>query len=356
MADVLNRLLTTLATRLHAFSVCGIQEGWRLAFAPLDAVVIHCVLRGTSGLRVGNGPWRPFAPHSILVVPPRRPHALGEPGTPAGEVRGEDHCSLLGDGLVAFTAGDGARDTLLACGTIPAAQGGALGLFNLLRDPVVEDVSSSGVHRQAFGLMLAEVMKRGLGTQAMTGTLMQQCLVSLLRRHLPGDGLDSPFSAALRDPRLMRAVVAVLEDPAAPHSVESLASLAGMGRASFADRFSRAFRQGPIDFVQKVRLSVAARLLATTDLPVKVVAGSVGYASRSHFSRAFQASYGTGPRTFRRGGGDAGRARGPADAPPMRGPGVRPEAGIDDAEAPRDRARASKEGAASSNADRAAKP
>lgn len=314
-AFVLDRLLTTLAVRLHAFSVCAIQEGWRLAFAPLDAIVVHCVLRGTGGLRVGNGPWLPFGPGSILVVPPRRPHALGETGTPAREVNGEDHCSLLGDGLVAFTAGDGARDALLACGTIPAAGGGALGLFDLLRDPLVEDVSSSAVHRQAFDLMLAEVAEPGLGTQAMVGALQQQCLVALLRRHLPGDnGFASPLSAALREPRLARAVVAVLEQPAAPHTVEGLASLAGMGRASFAEHFSRAFGQGPIEFVQKARLSAAARLLATTDLPVKVVAGSVGYASRSHFSRAFLDAYGTGPREFRRSKGETRQGRGgPAD-------------------------------------------
>ena len=305
VADILDRLLTTLAGRPRAFSVCEIQGGWRLAFAPLDATIIHCVLKGTGGLSVGNGPWRPFGPGSILVVPPRRPHALGESGSPAREVRGEDHCSLLGDGLVAFTAGDGTRDTLLVCGAIPVVHGTALGLLDLLRDPIIEDVSSSGAHRHAFDLMLAEVTQPSLGTQAMTEALMQQCLVLLLRRHLPPDGAGFPLSGALSDLRLARAVVAILENPAAPHSVDGLASLAGMGRASFADRFSRAFGQGPIEFVQKARLSVAARLLTTTDLPVKVVAGSVGYASRSHFSRAFLDAYGIGPREFRSGKGES---------------------------------------------------
>lgn len=88
-----------------------------------------------------------------------------------------------------------------------------------------------------------------------------------------------------------------------------------MSRASFANHFSRAFQQGPIDFVQKARLCVAARLLATTDLPVKVVANAVGYASRSHFSRAFLEFYGTGPRAFRSGEGEVRRGRAPADAP-----------------------------------------
>ncbi len=109
---------------------------------------------------------------------------------------------------------------------------------------------------------------------------MKQCLVTLLRQHLLRDRGGSPLFEALHHPRLARAVLAVIEAPAAPHTVESLASHAGMSRASFAEHFSRAFRQGPIDFVQKLRLRVAARLLATTDLPLKVIAQSVGYAGR----------------------------------------------------------------------------
>ena len=304
---LLGRLLTTLAGQLHAFSVCEIQDGWRLAFSPFETVILHCVLRGSGGLRVGNGPWHSFAPRSIIVVPPHRAHALGEPGAVTRESRSEEHCPLLGDGLVAFTAGDGRRDTLLACGTIAAPRSGALGLFDLLREPLVEDFSSSGVHRQVFDLMLAEVASPSLGMQARAEALMRQCLILLLRRHLPrDDGIGSPLLTALRHPRLARAVVVVLENPAAPHSVESLASLAGMSRASFAEHFSQAFQQGPIEFVQKARLGIAARLLATTDLPVKVIAGSIGYASRSYFSRAFRAAYGKDPSKFRSGSGEKG--------------------------------------------------
>ncbi len=91
----------------------------------------------------------------------------------------------------------------------------------------------------------------------------------------------SPLLRALQEPKLARAVIAVLEHPGVPYSVDSLASLAGMSRTSFAVRFVEVFGQGPMDFVQKVRLRIAARLLTATDLPVKVIASSVGYASRT---------------------------------------------------------------------------
>jgi transcriptional regulator GlxA family with amidase domain len=123
--------------------------------------------------------------------------------------------------------------------------------------------------------------------------------VLLLRQHLDRQGTASPLFAALQDQRLARAVAAVVEKPGARHSLADLASLAGMSRSSFAERFSRTFGQSPLDFVLTVRLRHAAHLLATTQLPVKLVADAVGYASRSHFSRAFKVAYGTDPTAYR---------------------------------------------------------
>ena len=184
---------------------------------------------------------------------------------------------MLGDGLVTFTGGDGSRDILLLCGAIPATYGDALTLFDLLRQPLEEGASMGGVLHQTFDLMLAEVTNPGLGTQAMAELLMKQCLLALLRHRMRENTAAAPLHAALREPRLGRAVLAVIEDPAAPHTVESLADLAGMSRASFAAHFARALQQGPIEFVQSNRLRVGARLLATTDLPIKVIAQSSGY-------------------------------------------------------------------------------
>jgi AraC family transcriptional regulator, activator of mtrCDE len=57
--------------------------------------------------------------------------------------------------------------------------------------------------------------------------------------------------------------------------------------------------------VQRVRLRLGAQLLSTTDLPIKVIASSVGYSSRSCFLRAFRSAYGADPTAFRAIGGYA---------------------------------------------------
>jgi len=299
--DVLDRFLATLEVHLHAFSVCEIERGWRLSVGSSDWVIIHYVLAGAGSVRSDSGPWVPFTPHSVVVVPPGKPHDLGEAQTAVREVRAEDHCTLLDDGLVKFSAGN-AADTLLVCGMISASYAGALGLFASLRAPLVEDLSSSQAFQQTFDLMFAEIAKPAVGTRAMAETLMKQCLILLLRQYLAHGDAGSPAFKPFEDQRLARAVTDVLENPAAPHSVESLAARAGMSRALFADRFAQIYGQTPMEFVQKVRLRVAARLLTTTDLPFKVISNSIGYTSRSAFSRAFRAIYGVDPRTFRQAG------------------------------------------------------
>lgn len=294
----LDRVLRAFAGRIHAVSVCVIQDGWRLTFPAFDALAIHFVLTGSGCVRIGDGPWRPFGPGSMIIVPPRRAQALGEAGPQGRESLGSEHCAPFADGLVAFTAGEGRRDTLMACGSMTVLEGQALGLTDLMAGAPVETFGEAEPGRHAFGRMLAEVTQPGLGTQAMLEALMQQCLILLLRRRM-GRGEWALPPAMLGHHRLTRAVLAILENPAGPHSVESLAAAAGMGRTAFATAFSQAFRQGPVEFVQWARLQAAARLLATTDLPVKVVAASVGYASRSQFSHAFAALFGADPSRYR---------------------------------------------------------
>jgi len=299
MTNVLDRLLATLDTRLHAFAVCEVQRGFRLVFDAMEAVVIHYVLAGTGFLRVGDGPSVPFGPHCILIVPPRFTQSLSASHNDSQDVEAAENCSPLADRLVKFDARTGLGDLLTICGSITATHGGTFGLFDTLSAPIVEDVTAVEQLRSAFQIMRSELRQPAIGTRALTEALMKQCLVLLLRQHFTRHATASPLFAALQDHRLTQAVASIIEHPGARHSLQGLAAIAGMSRSSFAGRFSQVFGQTPLDFVSKVRLRYAAHLLSTTDLPVKVIATSVGYASRSHFSRAFSLAYGIDPSTYR---------------------------------------------------------
>ncbi|MET7244378.1 AraC family transcriptional regulator [Methylobacterium sp. EM32] len=296
---VLASLLPTLSVQVHAFAFCEIQTGWRLAKSALaDALLVHYVLAGSGSVVVADQPPLLFGPNSMIILPRDVDYSIGSVDA-AGTVTSGEVRRLLPNGLVAYTAGDGSRDILLACGSISARYAGALGLFDRLHGALAEDLSADARLRHAFAFMIEELVRPGLGTQEVTSALMKQCLAILLRVHLEEKGTRSPIFEALRDPRLVPAIAAILDAPGAPHTVDSLAALCGLSRTGFAERFSATFDEGPIEFLQRARLQLAAKLLTTSPMPVKVIAESVGYASRSYFSHAFKAAYGCDPSTYR---------------------------------------------------------
>lgn len=299
MKRTLDHLLTAVDIDPDVFSVCRIEVGWRMSFPVFGVVTVHFVLRGTGHIQIGMQAPVPFTAPSVLIVPAGQSHWVGDASDRVRVRDAADQCALLGDGLVEFTAGSGADDTLMLCGALPAPYHGALDLLDLLRAPVVADVTPSPIPLYVFDAMRLEIAGAGLGTQAMCQALMKQGLIALLRSRGTGDDQQQVLAGAFHHPRLAKAITAIIENPAAGHTVERLASLAGMSRASFSDHFSRAFGQSPIDFVKKARLRIAARLLRGNDLPIQVIAQSVGYAGPRPFSRAFIAAYGHSPSTYR---------------------------------------------------------
>jgi AraC-like DNA-binding protein len=297
----LDRLLATLDVQLHGFAVCEVRSGSRLKFEAMNVIVVHYVLAGEGLLQVEGAAAVSIAAGSILVVPADRGQALVAGQAADTDIPAADNCAAVVEGLLKFDAADGEIGELRTiCATITATCGGTFGLFDGLAQPIVDDATDIPAVRAAFEMLAEERAKPDIGTHALTGSLMRQCLVLLVRRHLRRGSSSSPFFAALADARLAKAVALVLQRPAARLSLADLAAAAGMSRTAFSKAFADAFAQTPIEFVQKARLHRAAQLLAATELPVKVVAASLGFGSRSHFSRAFRRAYGADPSNYRK--------------------------------------------------------
>ena len=302
MADrVLDRLLVTLDVAVEAFAICEVRRGLRLVGRGIDAIEIHYVLQGTMHLMVPGAETIVCGPGSVVIIPPRVAQSITCDGAATGEVIAAENCSMVRDGLLLFDAADGgAGDLRIVCGVIMASISGSFGLLDKVTDPIVENVSDIEIVRQAYAIMLDEISHPGLGTRALAGALMKTCLVMVLRRYFDRAEPGSTLLGALQDPRLGRAVSAVIDRPANAHTVASLASAAGMSRSTFAREFRSAFSMSPMEFVAKTRLHHAAEMLRSTNVAIKVIAGSIGFSSRSHFSRAFRDAYGTDPSNFRK--------------------------------------------------------
>ena len=302
--SLLDRLLASLEVRVNAFAICEVHHGWSLVLDGMPTPLIHFVLKGSGILRPEQGPAIRFTAHDFIILPPRIRHTLEElDGVDLQQVRGMDDGVALADGLLAMsTPGDAASDApniVTACGTIKATYGGSLGLFDGLREPIAVSLGEDDPLRGAVEALLAELASPSLGSRALAEALLKQCLILLVRRMADDEAAKSGWLLGAADPRLVEAVITMLENPAREHTLASLAASAGMSRSGFAARFAVAFGRSPIGFLKGVRLLQATHLLERTDLRIGAVARSVGYESRTYFSRAFRAAYGTDPQSFR---------------------------------------------------------
>lgn len=295
--QLIDKLLDSLDAEVRSFAVCEIENGWALALDAATVPIIHYVLQGSGSLRLQDGQVIDFGTHEFILIPRGTPHRIETEGENLNVVLASENCVVLAEALLNARAGR-ETDVLVVCGMIEASYAGSLGLFDRLDRLIAVHLRRTDPLRHAFEAMLAELAAPTIGTRALADALLKQCLVLLLRRILRGES-EPAWLIGLVDSRLAGVVTAILENPARDYSLRSLAQQAGMSRSGFALRFSLAFGATPMDFVKRVRLRYAAQLLRTTDLPVAAIAGKVGYASRTYFSRAFRAAYGQDPQSYR---------------------------------------------------------
>lgn len=305
---ILDRLLMALDISVDAFAICEVNRGLQLVARPGDEIEVHYVLAGTMYLSVpGYAPVK-CGPGSVVLVPPHLSQTIGAEDAPGRQLVAMDNCSPTPNGMLRFDATGGeAGELRFVCGTITANISGSFGLLDTVRKPIVENLIDLPIVQTSYDVMAAEMATHNLGSRALAGALMKACVLLLLRRHFARSEHETSLLSTLRDARLGKAVTAVLDKPAARHSVAALASIAGMSRSAFAREFSNAFAISPMEFVARTRLHHAAEMLRSTNIPVKVIAAHIGFSSRSHFSRAFRDGYGADPSTYRREASQGGR-------------------------------------------------
>jgi len=300
-SSTLDALLSALFVDVEAFALCEIGEDVRLVFPPMEVIEVHHVLEGTLYLTIGDGVPIEAPAGSMVIVPPGRLQYLAASKSVATSKISSDVTLPVRDGMVILDATNGGQSVLrIACGTVQPDPNGSYGPLDGLSQPVAEELSDVPVVSIAFKAMLEEVAAPGEGTMALTSALMKACLVVLLRRHLQSSRKAGTAPALFSDARIGRSIAAVLDRPSDDHSVTSLAREAGMSRSAFAREFKATLGVTPIEFVTRIRLNLARRLLVSTVRPVESVSAEVGFSSRSHFSRVFRDHYGIDPSTFRR--------------------------------------------------------
>lgn len=146
-------------------------------------------------------------------------------------------------------------------------------------------------------LLMKEAFSDRCGKTLAASQLLQYFLLILFRHLIQTNAVSVGPIKALGDERLLRAVTSIHSDPGQAWSLERLAEIASMSRATFARRFRELMGTTPLEYLTHWRMTVAQSLIAQ-GIPIKSVASQVGYASTSVLTRVFTQHIGTSPKQW----------------------------------------------------------
>ncbi|MGG8372385.1 AraC family transcriptional regulator [Streptomyces lividans] len=146
-----------------------------------------------------------------------------------------------------------------------------------------------------------ELTHRPMASTLIAEHLAVIMLVHVLRLHLErAPHAVSGWLAGLADPVVATALTCLHRDPARSWTVADLADTAAVSRSTLAARFKATVGQGPLEYLTRWRIELAARQLREGNATLASIAHSVGYGSESALSVAFKRVLGMPPGDYRK--------------------------------------------------------
>jgi len=200
--------------------------------------------------------------------------------------------------------GGGGAVTRVVCGYLAASRSACRPLFDalprVLRVPVGDQRETAVLHDLLrFGMR--ESMDGRPGAASLLAKLAELIFVQSLRRYvanLPPEGRG--WLAGVRDAHVGRTLALMHGDPGRAWTVEALAHEAAMSRSSLAERFTALIGEPPMQYLTRLRLTLAAQALRSQRDVIARIAERSGYESNAAFSRAFKREFGMSPADWRR--------------------------------------------------------
>jgi AraC family transcriptional regulator len=167
---------------------------------------------------------------------------------------------------------------------------------------LAEELGSSDPLIEQLVLALDGVVRRGeFSSRTYVDHLVGMLAAQLARAHSGGRNNDGERSADGLTPRQMNSVRGLMElRIAEPLPVGDLAAVTGLSSSQFSRRFRASTGESPHQFLLRLRLDRARRLLRTGAQPIAEVAVLCGFSHQEHLTRVMRAKLGTTPAAVRR--------------------------------------------------------
>ncbi|QKW50055.1 AraC family transcriptional regulator [Streptomyces buecherae] len=305
-SDLISELLTSM--RLRGVQYRRVHAGPRFGLA-FDAgpghAAFHFLAVGSAVLRTANGTIHELTAGDAVFLPHGESHQLlSDRDIPARGI-GSFPTAALGNAIGDVNACpslDPNPSAILFNGTMEFDLGGMRGLGRLMPDVMLVDATGERYPGllPVLTSMRREVCSARVGFAGILARLAEVAAAMIVRGWVEcGCDDTSGLVAALRDPRLARAILALHRRPGHHWTVAELAAECNVSRSVFADRFHTTIGMPPLRYATELRMLLASQWLAQGTLSVQSVAQRLGYTSQAAFSRAFKRVTGQPPGASR---------------------------------------------------------
>jgi AraC family transcriptional activator of mtrCDE len=297
--DALTALAPVLRVRPELQDFCRFGGEWRSPHDPEAQgwAAFHVVTKGACKVERPDLPPVTLEQGDVLLLPHGDGHVVyGGSGRFAGQPIVARQSRAI---RIKQTGGE--LETELICGRLHLESASENLLLRTLPHAIVLKLGDDACSR-LVALMRKELDDDRPGAAAVARDLASALFVILLRQYLDTDRPAEGVLILLTARETARATVAMVEDPAKEWSLDELAAVAVVSRATLVRAFKKLSGLPPLAFLTEVRLGIARNRIAQTNDPLGKIAADVGYQSEAALSRALMRRFAIRPGALRRAG------------------------------------------------------
>ena len=306
-SDLINELLRGMRLRGVEYRRIQASPSFGLGFAEKPGHAwFHFMAVGNAVLRMEDGTTYALSAGNAVFISHGAAHQLySHADVPVQDIDRLDGVPL-GDTVSAVHTGTDASptpSTILFSGCMEFELGSIHGLGKLMPGLMLIDADGQRYPGLVpiLSTMEREASAARVGFAGILARLADVVAAMIVRGWVEcACGNASGLVAALRDPRLAGALLALHQQPGRDWTVAQLAAQCNTSRSAFADRFQVTIGMTPLRYVTELRMRLASQWLTLERLPIEEVAQRLGYTSQAAFSRAFKRITGKTPGLSRK--------------------------------------------------------
>lgn len=164
-------------------------------------------------------------------------------------------------------------------------------------------------HHGSLNLKMADHVKKlhNAKGKGMLKTLKMEAYVyGILTLHIQqydrqSQGVPLPTSLVKSELKRIRKLgEQILKNPSKQYNLEDLSAESGLSQAKLQDGFKFLYTRTVTEYIRHVRLESSRELIKTTDLNISQIVYTIGFTSRSYFSKIFKEKYGVTPNQMKK--------------------------------------------------------